>query len=84
MKHRVYYNEIMEEWFGIHRSDFAKSTYLKYHRTYEKYIYPFFRVLKVRKIDNNVLKSYVEFLEKEILKIKKAPGRKRQDAPPCL
>lgn len=84
MKHRVYYTEIMEEWFGIHRSDFAKSTYLKYHRTYEKYIYPFFWVLKVRKIDNNVLKSYVEFLEKEILKIKKAPGRKRQDAPPCL
>mgnify|MGYP002563882289 FL=1 len=74
MKHRVYYNEIMEEWFGIHRSDFAKSTYLKYHRTYEKYIYPFFRVLKVRKIDNNVLKSYVEFLEKEILKIKKSTG----------
>ena len=62
----------------------CKINIFEVSQNYEKYIYPFFRVLKVRKIDNNVLKSYVEFLEKEILKIKKSTGAETQDAPPCL
>ncbi|HIW39755.1 MAG TPA: hypothetical protein IAA36_02210 [Candidatus Eubacterium pullicola] len=44
MKKKLLYSEMMKEWFAIKRNEIAKSTGIKYHGIYNKYIYPFFLI----------------------------------------
>lgn len=70
MKSRIYYNDLMEEWFRINKSGFAKSTYVKYMRIYKKYVKLFFENINVRKIDMPMLDEYRTYLENKLISSK--------------
>ena len=55
MKKKLLYSEMMKEWFAIKRNEIAKSTGVKYHGIYNKYIYPFFSDFEVSSINEEVL-----------------------------
>lgn len=74
MKKKLLYSEMMKEWFAIKRNEIAKSTGVKYHGIYNKYIHPFFSDFEVSSVNEEVLGRYRIFLEDTLLKNDRPPG----------
>lgn len=67
MKDKSMYNEILDEWLRVRKSGFAMSTYEKYRRICQKYIFPFFEKIDIREINADVLDCYRLFLTEKLI-----------------